>query len=94
MDKTVNSGDNLCECTEGSDRNNLYLYNIAYCKFSKELCPGVVLCLLSALGISILLGVKALNVNFKLVADRNDLLGVLDSVPGKLCGMNHTVNAA
>ena len=84
MDKTVNAGDDLCECTERSDAYDSYVNNIAFVIFSNKLVPGVVLFLLAAERYSLLFGVKALYIHIELVADLNDLSGVLDSVPCEL----------
>ena len=84
MDKTVNAGDNLCKCAEGCDAYDSNVNNIAFAVLCNKLVPGVVLFLLAAELNSLLLGVEALYIYRELVADLNDLSGVLDSVPGKL----------
>ena len=78
MDKTVNAGDNLCECAEGCDAYDSNVNNIAFVIFSNKLVPGVVLFLLVAQGNSLLLGVEALYIYIELVTYLNDLSGVLD----------------
>lgn len=47
VDKTVNAGDDLCECAEGCDAYDGNINNIAFVIFSNKLVPGVVLFLLA-----------------------------------------------
>lgn len=92
MDQTVNAGNNLCECTELSNAYDSSLDNIADLVLLNELCPGVLIGILSGEGNSLLLRIEGLNDNGDLVAFLNDVLGVADSVPGQLAGSYQAVN--
>ena len=92
MDQTVNAGNDLCECTELSNAYDSSLDNIADLVLLNELCPGVLIGILSGEGNSLLLRVEGLNDNGDLVAFLNDVLGVADSVPGQLAGSYQAVN--
>ena len=50
MDKTINAGNDLCECTERSDGNDLALNIVAFLVLILELDPRIVLVLLVAEG--------------------------------------------
>ena len=92
MDQTVNAGNDLCECTELGNAYDSSLDNIADLVLLNELCPGVLIGILSGEGNSLLLRIEGLNDNGDLVAFLNDVLGVADSVPGQLAGSYQAVN--
>ena len=80
MDKTINAGNDLCECTERSDGNDLALNIVAFLVLILELDPRIVLVLLVAEGDSSCFLVEILYINLENVANGNDLRGVLDPV--------------
>ena len=92
MDQTVNAGNDLCECTELGNAYDSSLDNIADLVLLNELCPGVLVRILSGEGNSLLLRIEGLNDNGDLVAFLNDVLGVADSVPGQLASSYQAVN--
>jgi len=66
VDQTVNAGNDLCECTELSNAYDSSLDNIADLVLLNELCPGVLVRILSGEGNSLLLRIEGLNDNGRL----------------------------
>ena len=94
VDKSVNSVADLCECSERHHVYNSYSCNIAYCILVSEYRPRIgVLSLVSERDASCFC-IKALNENSDSIADRENFSRRLDSLPGKLLNVNHTVNSA
>ena len=94
MDQAVNAGHDLGKGAEGHELDDLDLDHVADRAGVDKLGPGVVLGLLVAEGDAALLTVEADDINVYLLADGNDLGGVLDATPAELADVNHAVNAA
>ena len=67
VDKSVNSGDNRCKCTEGCETYDLGINNRINGIVTAKDLPGVVLCLLVAERNLLVLLVKALDINLDLL---------------------------
>ena len=94
MDQTVYTVNDLCKCAEGHHANDLNGCNVTLSIGVGEYVPRIGLCGLVAQRNSLLLLVEALNEYGQYIADSNNVSGRLDSLPGQLGCVNHTVNAA
>ena len=94
VDKSVDLGNDLSECSEGSDAYYGNVCNVADSELIVEDLPGVGVLGLAAERDALLFNVERLNEYFDRIANLNYLRGILDSRPGELGNVNHTVNSA
>ena len=94
MDKTVDAGDDPCKCAEGGETDDLSLDHAAYGIILPEDLPGIVLVSSVAERDLLILSVESLDVNVNFLTDAEYFGGILDTLPGHLGDMYHTVNAA
>ena len=94
MDQTVNTRDDLSECTESSHGNYFSGYYAADLVISLEYFPRIVLGFLVAQGDLLVLGVDVFYIYIQNVANFDNIRWMFDSQPGQLGDVNHTVNTA
>ncbi len=94
MNKTVNARHDADESAELGDGNDGSGELGADGNLILQLDPGVVLFLLVAQGDLLVLGIVALDVDFDLIADVDDLGGMLDVVPAQLADVAQAIDAA
>ena len=94
VDQAVHTGDDLCECTEGHELDDLDLDHIANMIVVGEDGPRVGGVGLVAEGDLLLLRIEGDDEHLDGVADLDDLSRVLDVIPAQLGNMDHAVHAA
>ena len=94
MDQTVHTGNDLSEGAEGHQLDDAHVGNVADLVGVHEHVPGVLGAILDAEGNLALLGIEGDDVHVEVIADGNDLGGVLDAAPAQLGDVNHAVHAA
>ena len=94
MNETVNARHDADESAKLGDGDNGSGELSANGDFVLQLDPGVVLFLLVAQGDLLVLGIVALDVDFDLVADLDDLRGMLDVVPAQLADVAQAIDTA
>ena len=94
MNQAIDARDNSCERTEGGHANHGDIRNRADRILALEDLPRVVLCTLVAQGNLALLAVQTFDVYLYGVAHIDDLARMLNSAPGQLGDMDHSVDAA
>ena len=94
MDQTVNTGDHFSEGTEGHELNDADVGNIADVIGSHENIPGILGLVLDAETDLALFSVEGNDIDIEMIANGNDLRGMLNAAPAQLGNMNHTVNTA
>ena len=94
MDKTLNTGSNLYECTVVSDSDDFTLDGITDLKVSIEAIPRMLGELLETESDPLLLLVEIKDDDLDLFIEGNNLLRVIDTTPGKICNMDETVHTA
>ena len=94
MNETVNARHDADESAELGDGDNRSGELGADGNLILQLDPGVVLFLLVAQGDLLVLGIVALDVDLDLVADLDDLGGMLDVVPAQLADVAQAIDTA
>ena len=94
VDKSVAAGNDFSERAERHKADDLNGCNIAYSVLLSEDVPGVHFLCLVAERDSALFAVEGLYIYMDLVSNLNNFGRMLDSSPGQLGGMYHTVYAA
>ena len=94
MDQAVHTGHDLGERAEGHQLHDAHVGHIAHVVGSHELIPGIHAAVLHAQRDLVLLGIEGDNVHVQGIPHGDDLGGVLNTAPGQLGDMYHTIHAA
>ena len=81
MDKTVDAGDNLCECAECCETNDFCFDNCSFGIVLLKDFPGIVLVFSVAERDLLVFSVKSLDENVNFLTDLHNFCGVLDALP-------------
>ena len=94
VDQAVHAGDDLGEGAEGHQLDHAHGGGGAHLVGGGKLLPGILAAVLHSQRDLLLLGVEGNDVHADLIANRDDLSGILDAAPGQLGNMDHAVHAA
>ena len=94
MDKTFDAGFDLDECAVVGDENNLSGDLVANLEVGIQVVPRMRGELLETKSNPLLLIVEVENDHLDLLAERDDLLGVVDTAPGEIGDVDETVHSA
>ena len=94
MDQTVHAGNDLSKRAEGHQLDDADVGHVADLVGVHEHIPGILGAVLHAERDLVLLGIEGENVHVEMIADRDDLGGILDAAPAQLGDVDHTVHAA
>lgn len=94
VDQAINARNDLRERAKRRHADNLRRHLAANRIIAAQDLPGVVLHLLIAERNLAFLRIERLDIDFDLIAYRNNLRGVLNAVPRELGDMNHAVHTA
>ena len=94
VDKTLNAGHNLYECTVVGDENDFTLDFVANLEVGIKSLPRMCGKLLETEGDSLLLLVEVEDDDLDLLIESNNLFGIADTAPGEVGDVDETVHAA